>query len=344
MGADMMHTTLTRAPGKIHVSLLNTALATLALFAVGCAVAPSMQDVEVVTDDTHVVYGSVDVFSAQGKPQDWGSGWTGHNYFYVTILPAGSTEAITYRLDDDGMFYWALEPGDYSLLGYHWSKDQTWRTGHFGAEFSVPATGEGTYLGSIELRSIRVGLVPFVKDRFDEMAARYDARFPQRKGTSVSRLIEMPGTLGTVADFRHQCHEDWGIECTDRFSGVTPVSPECKKTGFPMTPSLQPTFRWQASSRDDVSYDLVLHEAASYSIGGALVNSYMRGHRIAYVEDLDEPYWTPEIALRPDTRYFWSVRMREGETVSGWSTQSHFTFALIAWSSGYGNWFQFRTS
>lgn len=340
----MIRYTRTRASGKSNASRLCTGLAAVALLLAGCATAPSMQDVDIVTADTRIVYGSVDVFSAKGKLHDWGVGWTGHNYFYVTILPAGSTEAITYRLDDDGMFYWALEPGDYSLLGYYWQKDQTWRTGRFGADFTVPAAGADQYLGSIELRSIRVGLVPIVKDRYDEMAARYGAKFPQRKGTSVSKLIEMPGELGTVADYRHQCHDAWGIECTDRFSGVTPVSPECKKTGFPVTPGLQPTFRWQASSRDEVTYDLVLYEAASYSVGAAIKNSYMRGHRVAYVEGLDTPSWTPESALRPDTRYFWSVRMREGDTVSGWSTQSHFTFALIAWSSGSGNWFQFRTS
>ena len=69
---------------------------------------------------------------------------------------ADSTEAITYRLDDDGMFYWALEPGDYSLLGYYWEKDQVRRSGYFGAGFSVPETGGDTYLGSIELGGAKV--------------------------------------------------------------------------------------------------------------------------------------------------------------------------------------------
>ncbi len=335
----------TKPVRSTHVkSLFNLALLAVLSVIVGCAVAPQMEDVDVVAADTHIVYGSIDVFSATGKSQDWGTGWTGHNYFHVTVLPADSSEAITYRLDKDGMFYWALEPGDYTLLGYHWTKDQSTRTGYFGGDFSVPASGGDTYLGSIELRSVRVGLVPFVIDRYEAMAARFDAKFPQRAGTSQSKLIEMPGTLGSVTDYRYQCDKAWGIECTDRFSGITPVSPDCKKTGFPITPSLQPVFRWQASTRDDVSYDLVLYEAASYSISGMMKNAYMRGHRIAYVEGLKEPNWTPESPLRPDTRYFWSVRLRDDGTVSGWSTQSHFTFAIVAWSSGYGNWFQFRTS
>jgi hypothetical protein len=320
------------------------ALAGAVLLVASCGTAPTMQDVEVVGADTHIAYGSVDVFSAKGKPQDWGTGWTGQNYFYVTILPAGRTDAITYRLDDDGMFYWALAPGDYTLLGYHWTKDQTQRTGYFGADFRVPESGGDVYLGSIELRSIRIGLVPMVVDRFDEMAVRYNMKFPSRSGTSVSTLIDMPGMLGNVSDYRYQCDKAWGIECSDRFNGVTPVTPDCKKTGFPMIETLQPTFTWQASSRDDVTYDLVLYEAARYSLSGMVGDSYMRGRRVAYIEDLDQASWAPETPLRHDTRYFWSVRMRDGDTVSGWSTQSHFTFMLVAWSSGYGNWFQFRTS
>ena len=230
------------------------------------------------------------------------------------------------------------------MLGYHWEKDGAVRGDYFGADFNVPESGGDTYLGSIVLRSIRIGLVPIVEDRFDLIAPLYDAKFPQREGTSVKRVIEISGTLGNVAAYRYQCHTDWGIECSKRYKGITPVSPECKTTGFPLTPSLQPTFRWQRSSRDDVRYDLVLYEAAAYSIGGMMTNAYMRGDQIAYIEDLKEPNWTPSILLKPDTRYFWSVRLRDGDTVSGWSTQSHFTFALVAWSSGSGQWFQFKTS
>ena len=101
-GIDMIRNTLTGFTGLTTTKPLCTLLAAAALSVAGCATAPSMQDVDVVTDDTHIVYGSVDVFNAKGKRHDWGVGWTGHNYFYVTILPADSTEAITYRLDDDG--------------------------------------------------------------------------------------------------------------------------------------------------------------------------------------------------------------------------------------------------
>jgi len=326
-----------------HTSRL-TALAGVTFLFLGCSVAPTMKDVEVLTADTHIVYGSVDVFGTKGKRQEWGMGWTGSNYFYLMILPAGSSEAITYKLDDDGMFYWALEPGDYTLLGYHWAKGQEARSGHLGAGFNVSDTNVDSYLGSIVLQNIGFGLLPRIDDRFDLVAPLYDAKFPQRQGTSARNTVDMTTELGNVAAFRHQCDAAWGIECNDRFRGITPLSPECKKTGFPMTPSLQPTFSWQASINDEVTYDLVLYEAAAYSIGGMLKNSYIRGHQIAYIEGLEQTSWTPPESLRPDTRYFWSVRLRDGGTVSPWSTQSHFTFALVAWSSGSGQWFQFKTS
>jgi len=35
--------------------------------------------------------------------------------------------------------------------------------------------------------------------------------------------------------------------------------------------------------------------------------------------------------------------MRDGDDVSRWSTFSHFTFMIIASSSGFGQWFQFET-
>lgn len=314
------------------------------LFFVGCSVAPTIRDADVAAADTHIVFGSVEVLGAKGKVQDWGAGWTGHNAFHLTILPSHSNEAFTYKLDDDGMFYWALEPGDYTLLGYHWNKKGTVRTGRFGAEFSVPETGADTYIGSIVLQNVRFGLASAIEDRFDTVTPLYDAKFPNRKGSSIKQVVAMPGMLGNFESYRNECHEDWGVECGDRFKGVTPLSPECKTTGFPTTPGLQPTFRWQKSSRDDVSYDLVLYEAAAYTISGMMMNTYMKGHQLAYVEDLREPLWTPPTPLSPDTRYFWSVRLREGDTVSGWSTQSHFTFALVAWSSGHGQWFQFKTS
>lgn len=318
------------------------ALASIAVCFWGCATPPTMRDAEEVAADTSVVFGSVEVY-VNGEQEKWGIKLTGSKYFYLTILPPHTSEAITYKLAKDGLFYWSLPQGEYTLLGYHWQDLQTRRTGRIGATFSVPETGVDAYLGSIEFRGSEIFMVPEFQDRFDQLIRTYEARFPGRERPVVKRLFETPQQVGNFSSVRGQCHEDWGIECTNRFSGITPISPEVSQSGFPTSSSLQPEFRWNPSDKTGISYDLILYDAAAYVIGGATIPSYMRGRVVAYVEDLKDPHWRPETPLAPDTRYLWSIRLREGETVSGWSTQGHFTFLIVAMSSGHGQWFQFST-
>jgi len=318
------------------------ALAFVALYVWGCAIPPTMQDAEEVPPEKGVVFGSVEVY-ADGEKQKWGIKLTGSKYFYLTILPPHTSEAITYKLAKDGVFYWSLPPGQYTLVGYHWQDLQTRRTGRIGATFSVPKSGVDAYLGTIEFRGNEIFLVPDFQDRFDQIIHAYETRFPGRQRAVVRRLFKPPQPVGNFSSVRAQCHEEWGIECTDRFSGVTPLSPEVTQSGFPTSSSLQPEFRWHSSDKSGISYDLILYDAAAYAVGGATIPSYMKGRVVAYVENLNEPYWCPETPLAPDTRYMWSVRLREGEMVSGWSTQGHFTFLIVAMSSGYGQWFQFST-
>jgi hypothetical protein len=319
-----------------------TAIFALLLFW-GCAVPPTMKDVEEITADANIVFGSVEVYE-DGELQEWGTRFFGYDHFYLTILPPDSNESITYKLAKGGTFFWSLPPGKYTLLGYHWSEDTGQRSGRIGASFSVPESGPSAYLGTIEFRGNVVYLVPKFEDKFDQVVKLYDTKFPDRQGTAVKQLMEAPQPVGSFAAYRGQCHDDWKIECDKRFRGVTPISPEVSKSGFPMSDTLRPEFRWKACARQDVSYDLILYEAAAYVLGGQNVPSYMKGRVVAYEEDLKEPRWQPDTPLKPDTRYIWSVRLRDGDTVSGWSTQSHSTFLLVYMSSGYGQWFQFKTA
>ncbi len=321
-------------------SLRITLLASLLLWA--CAAPPTMKDVEQVAADSSIVFGSIEVYE-DGKQQEWGSRFFGYDYFYLIILPTGTNEAITYKLDKEGKFFWTLPTGEYLLLGYIWDTDTGRRAGRIGATFHSPEAGASTYIGSIVFRGNIVFLIPSFEDKFDQIAALYDERFPGRRAGAVKQLMEEPGPIGTSQAFRASCNEDWEISCTERFDGVTPISPDVATSGFPVVKNLLPEFRWEGSSKSGVSYDLVLYEAASYAIGGALVPSYTRGRVVAYAEDLSEPRWQPETPLKPDTRYIWSVRLREGQTVSEWSTQSHSTFLLVYASWGRGQWFQFKT-
>jgi len=321
-------------------SLRITLLAALLLW--GCAASPTIKDVEQVAADSSIVFGSIEVYE-DGKQQEWGSRFFGYDHFYLIILPSGTNEAITYKLDKEGKFFWTLPTGEYLLLGYIWDTDIGQRTGRIGTTFQSPDAGTSTYIGSIVFRGNIVFLIPGFEDKFDEIAALHDERFPDRSAADVKQLMEVPKPIGNFQGFRGSCNEDWEISCTERFDGVTPISPDVTTSGFPVVNNLTPEFRWEGSPKSEVSYDLVLYEAASYAIGGALMPSYTRGRVVAYVEDLSEPRWQPETPLKPDTRYIWSVRLREAQTVSEWSTQSHSTFLLVYASFGHGQWFQFKT-
>jgi hypothetical protein len=325
------------------MTAIRLCVATLPILIWGCAAPPTMKNVEQAATDTSMVFGSVEVYD-EGELKKWGSRFFGHDFFYLTILPPDSNEAITHKLAKDGRFFWSLEPGEYLLLGYVWDSDTGQMSGHIGSTFRVPEAGTDTYIGSLVFRGNVAMLVPQLEDRFDEFTALHNERFPDRAATVVRELAESPERIGSYSAYRPPCDEAWNIGCSKRFRGVTPLSPQVAQSGFPMESNLMPEFRWKGCPRSEVSYDLILYEAAAYAVAGAGVPSYMRGRMIAYVEDLKEPRWRPTVALKPDTRYFWSVRLRDGDTVSGWSTQSHSTFLLVYMSWGYGQWFQFQTA
>ena len=320
--------------------LLNTVL--LLTLVGGCSTPGTIKDAEQVATDSSIVFGSIEVFE-DGKQQEWGTRFFGHDHFYLLILPAGTSDAISYKLDDTGKFACALPAGEYTLLGYVWDSDVGKRTGRIGTQFTSPEPGDSTYIGSIIFSGNVAYLIPAFEDRFETLAAYHDSRFPGRQGKAAKQLMAEAESLGTINAYRGACNEDWQIGCTKRFRGVTPMSPDVAQSGFPLANSLTPEFKWKGCPKSDVSYDLVVYEAAAYSVAGALTPSYMRGRLVAYVENLNEPRWTPGEPLKPDTRYIWSVRLREGDTVSGWSTQSHSTFLLVYASWGHGQWFQFKT-
>jgi len=318
--------------------------AILALLLVwGCSVPPTIKDAEQIADDSTIVFGSIEVYE-DDKLQEWGSRFFGFDHFYLTILPPETNEAITYKLADDGVFFWALPPGEYMLLGYIWRDDVSTRTGRIATTFSVPESGSDTYIGSIEFRDYVAFLIPAFEDKFEQVVQRYSEKFPNRNEVPVKQVMIVPSAIGSVSSVRSQCHDDWNIECDKRFDGVTPISPEVSQSGFPTANSLSPEFRWKGCKRQDISYDLIIYEAAAYAFAGATSPSYTKGHVVAYIEDLKEPRWQPDKPLKPGTRYFWSVRLRDGDTVSWWSVQSHSTFLLVYMSWGSGQWFQFKTA
>jgi hypothetical protein len=307
----------------------------------GCASASTMPRAENIGADTQVAFGSAEVI-INGERQKWGMNWSGESHFFLLILPEGTDKAISYDLSNEGYFYWPLAAGKYELLGYHWQKIGEQRVGEIRAEFVVPVTGEDVYVGTLRFLGTEYMLGTLLADEFEDATARFYERFSNRGAAAEKALMVLQESPGTVGKVLPPCHDSWKIECTDRYSGVSPESPEVSSSGFTHVDSLTPAFSWKGSARDDVTYDLIIYEAATYTTSG-VVDSHIAGRLAIYVEGLTATSWRPAEPLKPDTRYYWSVRMRDGDDVSRWSTFSHFTFMIIASSSGFGQWFQFET-
>lgn len=322
---------------------MNKQLPTSLLLIFFCVAASAqiIEDVEELTPTTRVTYGSLQLYE-EGELMKAGA----RRSFYLFILPADSDRALTYRLNRElsGEFFLDLDPGDYTLLGYFWPYKGS-ATTRIGAQFSVHEAGGDVYIGSIDIHRGDAADMLVLADRFDEISATYDARFPERQGTSEKQLMQEWKPKGDYERITHPCHPDWRIDCSGRFQGVVPVTPPVTRQGFPLVDSLNPRFSWEPSPIEGVTYDFILHKAATYSLtkSGKSMRTEVRGHIVAFEQDLHDPYWQAEAPLEPGEKYYWSVRFRDGSTVSEWSTHSHFFTIIIATSMGYGQWFQFET-
>ena len=307
--------------------------------------APYMQqkDVEQPTMGQSVVFGHADVV-VDGKIQEWGYGWTGVKSCCLLILPPESTKAITYKLDEDGIFYWSLNPGEYQILGFRFQKGTESRIGRVGATFTVPENTEAVYIGdvTIEMKGRRSRAV--VKDNSSAMRATYKSKFSDQPGQVTTSLLQLPDRIGTYDRIISECSDHWVVDCSEDYKGVTPLSPKVVTKQFSQTESLMPRFSWKPAGSSGVSYDLIVYEAATYSYVGT-DDGIMLGRMVVYEENIQTPNYQLKTPLKKKTKYFWSVRLRdeEEEWVSRWSTYSHFGFYVFYMTSGYGQWFAFST-
>lgn len=108
-------------------------------------------------------------------------------------------------------------------------------------------------------------------------------------------------------------------------------------------PQFLSTLKWQAIASPGVSYDVVIWEAAAYRLPSMMSSKYTPGQMALYEENLAAPELTLSKPLKPKTRYFWSVRARDGDVVSSWSSAGHFNFFVVAWNWGSGELFAFET-
>lgn len=108
--------------------------------------------------------------------------------------------------------------------------------------------------------------------------------------------------------------------------GVTPQYPKVGALDLvvPTVDNLTPVFRWTPAGELGATYDFVIYEGPEKPrIGEIFGSGYKLGERpgaqVYYREGLTQPEHRVERPLQPGTVYYWSVRVRRGQTVSDWS-------------------------
>jgi len=108
--------------------------------------------------------------------------------------------------------------------------------------------------------------------------------------------------------------------------------------GYPDVVDGRPQLAWKPSTAAGVTYDVAIYESLTLTVDLPTAPR-ARGALVAYAEALPEPSFKPQQPLAPGKRYMWSVRLRNGDTVTSWSTTGY--YAVIA--GGSGHWFGFAT-
>lgn len=111
--------------------------------------------------------------------------------------------------------------------------------------------------------------------------------------------------------------------------GIKPIYPEVGNPNIPAkVDSLQPTFRWDPPSDVNASYDLIIYEVLN---PGTFWQRASRrpGRMVYYRQAIKDTSHTVEETLKPNTEYYWSIRLRQGDKVSPWSTYDHAMFVPV---------------
>jgi hypothetical protein len=211
-------------------------------------------------------------------------------------------------------------------------------TGRIGLGFRVLQEGSPVYIGDLVIELSRGGYTVRVDDALEAATATH----PCGRGARVVKQLMAPvGEPGSYREMLPICNEHWGGACDGRNAGVIPISPEAS-TSFPQVATSTPRLSWQSAGSRTFRYDVVVYEAASWMLNG-ISRVDLPGRVVVYEENLAEANLALEAPLAPGARYYWSVRLRDGDRVSTWSTHGHFDFYLVGFSSSYNQLFTFST-
>jgi hypothetical protein len=252
---------------------------------------------------------------------------------FVRSVRTGEIQRIEIT-NTDGRFSWALPPGEYVIVAYL----RLNRTGRIWTTFTVPEPKDAAYIGDLRIEIARTGYRFSIRDVYADALMDVETTLEKEGRKPVPSLMRLEVLPGSYRRVTSVCAAEWGLECDRANSGVRPVSPLHGVLSHPVTDSLTPKLAWSPVNREGVTYDVAIYESL-FAPGLARA----RGALVAYAERLNEPSFTPGSPLAAGKRYEWSVRLRQGDAVSTWSTTGYFVFFVVGWVAGSGNWFGFAT-
>lgn len=280
-----------------------------------------------------------------GRQAKWGSLFPSTDSLTLFVRSVRSGQVQYMDVPADGTLFWPLEQGDYTIVGFQLARRGAatfTRTGRLMTRFSVPQAGQAVYIGDLLIESRGGAIRSQVLDRYEAALERVHERIAGAKLMPAKGLMQPESPPGRFSRVTPICAASWAIECDSNYQGVRPLQPEGTERTYARVTELTPLLEWKPSSRPGISYDVAIYESLDFSYGLYGSVRGLRGARVAYAEGLKEARYVAP-ALEAGKRYLWSVRLRDGDTVSSWSTTSHSFFIVIAARKAAGQYFGFET-
>ena len=162
----------------------------LVVLVAGCATFPiELSKTRVVPPGESAVFGRVIVLM-EGKARSFTT-WGG-SYLCLYLQPSSSSEAYeTWVRQEDGYFYWHLQPGTYTLVGYRFIEGHGTTKGRIFAEVSVPEGKPLVYVGNMTLALGSGRQYIQFDDNFDEAVRHFKGAFPEIQGLATTSLMRL---------------------------------------------------------------------------------------------------------------------------------------------------------
>lgn len=280
----------------------------------------------------------------KGQEVAWRASLFNHDTLTLFLRPAAGGRLQYLQLEDDGSFQWPLVAGEYLLLGFQFQRSGavvTRLTGRVMTSFSISKAGLAAYVGDLEISAERTGYRFRVIDRYEDAVSKAQERQSTLEPTKA--LMRPEPATGKYERVVSICNTvAWQVDCQGRYQGVQPLQPAQTDDGYPLTESLIPLLEWKPVGRPNTTYDVAIYESLNITTMASSAGR-LRGPLVAYGEGLREPRYTPPMPLEPEKQYEWTVRLRDKDTVSSWSTTSQTIFLLVAGSRRSGRMFGFTT-